>query len=316
MKKNLKKYINRTILMMIAVVFAAAGTACSNVKIADPLKNEDLVMVVNEVCSVPEGVFYLMEVKDSYPADDDAIFWNRNVGDITMEQYIKDSVKDQLIKMTSSVLMADAMAIYITDEEQTQIDAQASAAYTEISQKHRTSDYGITVDSVRDLYIKKALYNKLFDKLAENVNISISEADTKVIEINYVEIPVSVSINKAEELRSEIKSGTDFETACKAAGYEPVMDKVLKKGEMPEAFENVAYALLDGELSEIIETADCLYIIQCKEDYLVTESSANHDKVIRDARQAAFDDYYRDFAADADMRFNEDIWEKLSVPEL
>lgn len=304
--------------MIMAVITAAVMvfTGCSEIRLARPMSSKTLLTINSESCSVSEAVFRLMEVRDYYKADEDEMFWYRAIGDITFDEYIKDSVKDELLKSTASVLMSDEMALYLTEEEQNQINSDASQAYNGLADHYDLSKYDITLQTAVDLYTKKAYYNKVFNKLSENLNLEISEADTKVIEVNYVEIPVSVSINEAEEFRSEVKNGTSFQTACEAYGWEPVMNRVLMKGSMPESFEYIAYALTDGELSEIVETTECLYVIQCIEDYMISESVANNNQVMSAARKALFDEHYAEFAQGVLLRFNDSVWEDISVPEL
>lgn len=303
---------------MIAAVTAAVLllSACTEIRLAGPMSSKTLLTINDEPCSVAEAIFRLMEVRDYYKADEDDMFWYRAIGDITFDEYIKDSVKDEMLKITASVLMSDEMALYITEEEQNQIISDATEAYTGLSDHYDLAKYGITLDTAIDLYTKQAYYNKVFNKLSENINLEISEADTKVIEVNYVEIPVSVSINEAEEFRKEVRNGTSFQTACEKYGWEPVMNRVLMKGMMPESFEYIAYALTDGELSEIVETTECLYVIQCIEDYMISESVANNNQVMSAARKALFDEHYSKFAEGVLLRFNDSAWDEISVPEL
>ena len=116
----------------------------------------------------------------------------------------------------------------------------------------------------------------LYEGLSENLSLEISEADTKVIQVSYVFIPGTESYDKAEQLRKTINDGEGFEYACEHAGFEPVLGKTLMKGDMPESFERVAYALIDGEMSEVVEDGkNGYYLILCLEDYMVAESIAN-----------------------------------------
>lgn len=313
----IKNKLKNTLAIIAAVIMIAVClSACTEIRLAGPMSSKTLLTINDESCSMAEAIFRLMEVRDYYKADDDEMFWYRAIGDITFDEYIKDSVKDEMLKITSSVLMSDEMALYITEEEQNQIVADATEAYNGLVDHYDLEKYDITMDTAIDLYTKKTYYNKVFDKLSENINLEISEADTKVIEVNYVEIPVSVSINEAENFRNEVKNGTSFQTACEAYGWEPVMNRVLMKGSMPESFEYVAYALTDGELSEIVETTECLYVIQCIEDYMISESVANNNQVMSAARQELFDEHYSEFAEGVLLRFNDSAWADISVPDL
>ncbi len=318
-RHNKKEHTVKSVVTTVtAVLIICILTACSDaeIRLARPMSDSVLLTINNESCSVPEAVFRLMEVKDYYKADEDSMFWDRAIGDTTFEGYIKDSVREEMLHITASQMMSEEMALYLTDEDIADYTSRAQESYQNLAQSYDLTAYGITQSTVTELYRKQALYNKVFNKLSENINIEISESDTKVIEINYVEIPSGVSLNKAEQLRTEIKTGTSFKTACEAFGWEPVMNQVIMKGDMPAAFENVAYALIDGELSEIIETPECLYVIQCIEDYMISESVANNNRVISAARKAQFDDAYNELASRTLLRFNDEVWDEIRVAGL
>ena len=95
------------------------------------------------------------------------------------------------------------------------------------------------------------------------------------------------------------------------------MRRVISRGDMDSRFENVAYALVDGELSEVVEIGkEGYYIIQCIEDYMVSESVANKNKVISEARKEAFEEAYEEFAQNQKLRFNTEEWNKIDVESL
>ncbi len=305
-----------TALLLVTIILLPALAGCAEIRVAPPLPKDTLIVIDEVECSLAEAMFRLMEVKEIYRADEDEVFWERKIGDVNIAQYVKDAVLEEMTRATAAGIMAGEMAVYLTADECDAYLKEAEDAYNEISGSYDLRKYGITLDDVSELYRKMALYDKVFAKLSDDVTLKISQTDTKVIEVNYVELPANMSINEAEALRKEVKSGTSFETACRAAGYEPFMNCVLMKGDMPEAFENVAYALLDKELSEIVETKECLYIIQSVEDYMVTESVANNNKVLAAARKERFDTAYEAFAAEKLLRTNLSKWNKINVPEL
>ncbi len=300
---------------MALCILCLTVSGCANIKIASNLGDDILLTVNDEECTLAEAVFRLMEVMQEYDTGDGESLWDREIGDTTLDEYIKQGVLDDMKKYTSSVIIADQMAITLTQDEISALTDEANAAYAGISTVYDTEAYGITQDTVISLYKKQAIYNKLYDQLSDDLESQISESDTKVICVNYVALPADTSLNSAEELRKEILAGTDFEEACEAAGYEPVMDQVLKKGDMSSAFETVAYALTDGELSEIVETSSAMYIIECVEDYMIAESVANNNEVLAEAREEAFNDTYLEFAQEAELRVNSEEWESVNVKD-
>jgi len=161
--------------------------------------------------------------------------------------------------------------------------------------------------------IKRTYYNKVYEKLSENISMEISEADTKVIEISYVFIPSEDGIETAEKMRNEVRGGADFESVCSNYGYVPVQDLMVMKGTLQASMEDKAFALRDNEVSEIIETREGYYIIFCLEDYKVAESLANKNRMIADAKKERFQKAYEDFARSNKMRFNTSAWDEYDL---
>ena len=309
------KTLKKLFLIMQSVFMVTALCSCSELKLTGKMSSDILIEINDETCSSAEGVFRLMEVIESY-GDTDEYFFERTVGDLSMEEYLKESVKEEMIKLVSVTFIADELAIYLTDDEISEAYQAAYEAYAEISAKYDVASYNITESDAASLYEKQALYEKVYSELTDSVTMEISETDTKVIEVNFVLFPEETTIAEAEAFRVTVSGGTDFEEACTDAGYEPYMNITLKKGDMVSAFENVAFALDDGELSECTETVDGIYLIECVEDYLETESLANYNSVIAAAKDEIFQEKYDEFANGTELRFNTDFWESISAVSL
>lgn len=72
---------------------------------------------------------------------------------------------------------------------------------------------------------------------------------------------------KAEEVLAKAKAGEDFDTLISEYNEDPGMESnptgyYFGKGEMVEPFENAAYALADGEVSELVETEYGYHVIK------------------------------------------------------
>ena len=317
MKKDLAKILLKKIsLLAMAALMVFCLCSCTEIKLVRALSDDVLVQIEDESASCAMGVYCLMELIDAYADDIDDTFFSRSVGDITMEEYLKECAMEEVIMLTCIGFIADDLAVYLTDEETAAAKEEAAAAFEEISEKYDTVTYGVTQSDAQDYYEKKALYEKVYSELTDSVTMEISETDTKVIEVNFVLFPEDVDIDEAESFRLLISEGEDFETACTEAGYEPYMNITVKKGDMVSAFESVAFSLNDGELSECVETVDGIYLIECVDDYLDAESAANYNAVIMDAKDEIFENTYSAFCESVEIRTNSDYWEKVTPSAL
>lgn len=314
-KLTINKFFDKIIILTLTVILAFSLAGCSEIRLASALDDDILVQIEDETVSSAEGLFRLMELIESY-GDTDETFFARSVGDITMDEYLKESVEEEMVMLACMVFIADDLAIYLTDDEIAQSALDAEEAFFEISLEYDTTAWGITLEDVENLYEKQALYEKVYSELTDSVTMEISETDTKVIEVNFVLFPEDTTIDEAERLRAKISAGVSFESACEALGYEPYMNITIKKGDMVSAFESVAFALSDGELSECTETVDGIYLIECVEDYLEAESAANYNAVITEAKDEIFETTYSDFLNSVEIRINDSFWEDISAAGL
>jgi len=315
------KFLRMAGLILGSIFVLGLFSACGEIKIDTPMSENVLAEIGGEECPMDEAILRLLEERTLYESTDDTeLLWRREIGNENMADYIKNSVKDEMIRNTTCVLMADSMALYLTDIEINDAYDAAEKAYNKMNDMWELEKYKITLDTAKRLYYKRAIYEMIYNYVSKDLDLEISEADTKVIEVNYVFIPYSETEDRyavAESIRQGTLAGEDFEFLCNQAGYPPEMHKVISKGEMPQAFENVAFALVDYELSEVIEYGkNGYYVIQCVEDYMVTESVANKNQIISDKRKALFDEAYIDYAATKKLRFNSATWDSIQVEKL
>lgn len=310
-------FIRKTALVLSAVVFAVILlTGCSEIRLSSKGKGEFL-SVDNIILSQSEAVFALLEQKYLYEGSnkDDSI-WSKKIGSETMEEYVKEAVLDELTQWTAAVVMADKLGIYITDEDKNAAGKAAEELYERVIASSHSSTYTTDLKAARDLYVKKETYRLVFDSITQDLEETITEESTKVIEVNYCMVPVKAGYNTAQELYQNLKVSKKFEETCREAGYEPVMNKVLVRGEMNSNFDSVAFALVDGELSEVVESKDAFYIIQSVEDKLTEESAANYDETLKNAKNEKFYDYYINFAKEHKLGVDKSYWKKIKMTGL
>ncbi|MBQ9030806.1 MAG: peptidyl-prolyl cis-trans isomerase [Parasporobacterium sp.] len=311
MRRNSAKL--RIVICMAAVLLLMFLSGCTEIRVTRSLGNNTLLEINDTTCSMGTGVLALLEAKENYKDADDVLLWSRRIGETTLAEYIKDTVTDELLRYTSAEVMAQSLTVFISEEDRIRIETDAQALFDDLNSRYNLARYNITWEDAIDLLVKRTYYNKVYEKLSENISMEISEADTKAIEISYVFIPVEDGIETAERMRNEVRGGADFASVCSAYGYVPVVDLTETKGNLPAPVDAKAFALRDNEVSEIIETRDGYYIIFCMEDYKVAESIANKNRMIADARRDKFQEAYDEFARKSKMRFNTKAWDEYDL---
>ena len=315
-KKNYKKNLYRIAAALMAAVLMLLLCACAEIKITHPLGRDKLLEINDVSCTMGTAMARILEAMTEYENAEDDVLWTRIIGDKTLAQYVKDTVEDEMKKYTASQVMSKDLTVFISDAERQEADENAAHLLEVMNSRFDMSKYDISYDDVVDLYIKRTYYNKVYEKLSEDIYMQISEADTKAIEISYVFIPSADGVETAEKMRNEILGGSEFSDVCRRYGYDPVLNVIQTRGSMSSVFDSTAFALRDNETSEIIETRDGYYIIYCMEDYMVSESIANKNRVISEGKRERFREAYEEFAKKATLRFNAGEWEKIDISSI
>lgn len=291
--------------------------ACSEVKIKTSDNKDVLIQIEEGSCSRAEAVFMLMEEKARYEEGQNPEgFWDRKIGSETMNDYVKDVAIDRLTRYTAAEVLSDRLAAYPSEEAKNIAGEDAVTAWTKISGLYDVAAYGITADDVNELYYKKAVYDAVYTKITNDATVDITEDSTRVMEADYVVVPASDGEEAAEAIYQSLKEGTEFQEACAAAGYELLIGQKIKRGELNSAVDNIAFALNDGEMSEVIVSKEGFYIIHCIDDKLLIESAANYNEVMANAKEEAFKEAYYEFSKEARMSFDNGYWKKIKIDEI
>lgn len=217
----------------------------------------------------------------------DKAFLAQKVGSKTYEEQIKENVLDGLIIRQIELQQAKKRNITLTAQEKKAIEDQINQ-YKNDSQnglqfKQYLQTIGATEDEYKDQVIKSQIVSKLFDELTKNQTASMSEIESyyNSHKSDYIQVKASHILfkvsdskeeatkkKKAEEVLQMIKSGQNFEKlAKKYSEDENTKQKggdlgYFRKGEMVKEFEDVAFSLGIGEISEIVKTSYGFHIIK------------------------------------------------------
>ncbi|MEI7824572.1 MAG: peptidylprolyl isomerase [Chlorobiaceae bacterium] len=126
----------------------------------------------------------------------------------------------------------------------------------------RKKSAGVTVsyDEVMAFY---AANKEQFPLVPEEVSVSQILKYPPVSEENRAQALATI-----ERIRAELKAGADFSTLAKQYSQDPGSAKAggdlgfVPKGQLIPSFENVAYALGEGKISDIVETRYGYHLIQ------------------------------------------------------
>lgn len=328
-------FVKRAVAAILAgtVVLGATGCSCKKVYFTTGLSGNEVFKIGGVATTRQEAMLYLTCEKNLYEGSYSNEIWNQSLSEgMTLEDYVKDTVKERLAQISALNQLAKSKKISLSEKEKKRVERAAEAFYNGLTEDEiKYMDASLKV--VNTAYSKYALAQKVYDELTKDVNPEISDAEALVVKVQSIyiktysldtagnKVPFSKkdrrqAKEKADDLLKKVKSdGAEFaEIANKYSDAEKT-EYVFGKGEMVEEFEKAAYNLKDDEISKVISTDSGYYIIKCIEDYMIEETQANKEKLIEDAKSAAFEEIYRPYLDSVTSEFNDKVWDEIKFTD-
>jgi len=161
---------------------------------------------------------------------------------------------------------------------------------------------GFSLDNLRRMIKEEIIVNKMNNKIASEVSITPDDLrEIRVQHILFRTISTSESQQKeikkqAEEVLKMAKSGADFSALAEKYSQDPGSAEkggdlgFFGKGKMVKEFEDAAFSLKPGEISDLIKTDFGYHIIKMLESRPI--ENINKDEILKQKQARAFDDWY------------------------
>lgn len=331
----MKKRKKATALLLSASVLLSMLTGCAGSS-GDGMKvvlttgfNKDEVFRIETIsCTLPEMMVYLTNIQNQYESVYGAEIWNINLGDMTLEQNVKDMALAQIAQIKTMNLMAKKYQVELTAEEKEKVESIAGIYYTSLNETEIEA-MGITQDTVRGLYEEYALARKVYQYIIKDINPEISDDEARTIKVQQILLKTYATDGTGRKIEYTEKAREDvYQTACEV--WERAMngedfDELVRhynegekstdsfgKGETDPAFEKAAFNLGTGEISDIVETEEGYHIIKCISTFDREETDSNKIKIVEQRREEVFSQEYDAFVETLTRKLNEELWESIS----
>lgn len=280
---------------------------------------------------------YVLMYKDQYESFFGSEFWDEESEDgTTYGEMFKEELLDEIKQVKILALEAEANGVTLNDEEK-DICASNAQEYIESIEEDTLKKTGITADTLAEYDEDYTLYDKYKNELLKEKDVEINEDDVRQSDlfilnfetVDYDEEGEEVQVSdkkkaeqkkKAEEAYAMLKEGKDIETVAEEFGFDPDVCQMTtgKTAEADqdeyydEAFETAAFALKEGEYSEVTECRDGYYIIQ-----MITEENEEETAAaMESAEEAKADEIFMPMLEEMEEKYevtmNEENWDKIS----
>jgi len=291
---------------------------------------EDEVFRINTLsCTRSEMNIYLTNMANAYEATFGEQIWSTSAGNTTIEDAFKETVLAKVTRIKVLNLLAKEEKITLSGDEKKSLK-KAAKAYMKTLSKNEKTELGADEELVFQMYSEYALAEKVYNSIVDEVNFEISDDDARSITVeqifiktyhedthgrltDYSEAAKAEAKERALAIREMAVTESDFESLCALYNEEDESTHTYRRGEMPEAYENVAFSLEEGEISYVITTDDGYYIVKCISTYERKATAENKEAIINEAKRKAFEEKYNEFLPNVIANINEKEWENIKI---
>ena len=291
-------------------------------------EKDEIFRIETMSCTLPEIMVYLTNIQNQYESAYGTEIWNINLGDMTLEQNVKDIALAQIAQIKTMNLMAKQYQVELTDEEKAQAK-EAAKTYYSLLNETEIEAMGIDEKTVVSLYTEYAIAEKVYRYIIKDINPEISDDEARTITIQHILIKTYAldgtgkkieytqkaredAYQTAYEVWEKAAAGEDFDELIRRYSEDEKSTYSFGKGEMDPAFEKAAFNLGTDECSDIVETESGYHIIKCISTFDKEETDSNKVKIVEQRRAEVFGQEYDAFVKTLTRKLNEELWESVS----
>ncbi|MGN0349206.1 MAG: peptidyl-prolyl cis-trans isomerase [Roseburia sp.] len=260
-------------------------------------------------CSTKEARVYLANYQNIYGTAYGLDLWQHDFGDDALVDYVKNVALAELTRVYCMDLLAESRGITLTEEEKKKTEEAGKEYYESLSREERAY-MDVSKSDVKKYYMHYALAAKLYSSLTDGINEEVSDDEARVMEIMQIFVTDS---GKAWEISAKLSSGDDFVTVANNYNELATIQVTIARDDVPPAVEEIAFAMDNNEISEMIAAENGYYFIKCLNKYNVELTEANKSNIVEKREKAAFDDVYNEYVSSLTSSINEEVWESITL---
>ncbi len=299
-----------------------------------PNSGELMLMVGDTKVYYNEAMVYLKSAQENYETDYGNNIWQADIlgnGD-TFGSMIKDEVIRQITEI--KVIRAEAAkeGLSLTEEELADANAYAKEHYEGLTSQD-IDKYLITEELLRQIYADNLLAEKVFEHETINVDNEVSDLEAKQITVQQMliystgqdeqgkTVPLSAeekaeAYEKVQNLLEQAKTAEDFYALAETNSESDQIEYTFGRGQGPEefsdSFEQAAFTLKTGQVSNIITTDYGWHILYCVSDNNVDATIQKKEEIIDGRRSELFANLYAGWTENYDVIVNSEAWDTVS----
>ncbi len=314
-------------LLLPAFLSGCAENAEKEIVFTSSFGADEVFRIETKKCSLAEMEIYMKASGDQYQEIFGSEIWTRNLNGMTLGQELKSVTLARLSQIKAMNLLAEDRGISLDEEEEEKVSSAAARFFD--GMKNGNSQISANEALITNMYREYALADKTYRQITQDVDPEISDDEARSITVRQILIRTSTvneygeripygpemkaeARKKAENILEELRNGGDFDTLAEIWNEDSEVQYTFGRGTMPEAFEETAFNMETGQISDIVETEYGYHILLCVSTFDQEETDANKERIVRERKKAAFDEVYDSFAETLHSTLNDELWYTIS----
>lgn len=329
MKQLVKRIASGLLVCILWTMTGCADDENKKVVLTTGFEKNEVFRIEDVSCMLPEVMVYLTNTQNQYEQVYGEEIWETGVGDITLEENVKDIVLAKIARIKTLNLMAKENDVVLNDAEMNKVKVAADEYYDSLSETEREL---LNIDKalVTSLYEECALADKVCEYILADINPEVSDDEARSVTVEHIFMKtymldgsgekISYTAATKKKVYDEMKDVLEMAQSGEYS-FKSLMDEYNEaelntisfgKGEVDKAFEEAAFNMETNELSGIIEGEDGYYIIKCINTFDREETDANKLKIMEKRREEAFHQEYESFVTSLTRDLNDKLWEEIT----
>ncbi len=293
---------------------------------SDFIENE-VFRLEGRPCMKNEIMLYLANSENGYSEVFGEGIWEVPVGGGTLEDSYKDNILARIAQIKTMNLLAEELSVSLENDEEAKVKAAAREYYESLSDAEKNY-LDVDMETVAKLYGEFAVANKLYETITRDVNPEISDDEARTITVRTILVKTykqdragnrieynaeekKSALRRIAEAQQRISDGEAFEVVAADYNEDTGSEYSFGRGVMPGEFEEAAFNLGVGEVSDIVETEYGYHLIYCVSTFNPEETDANKVKIVEKRKQEAFNEVYDSFVTTLTSNLNKPLWDSI-----
>ncbi len=313
------KHVHFIFVIILALIFTGCGIVRKNPEVE---KNSAVAKVNGEVIVKEEFTRNLQLYRNSYEQQYGKDVWDKDIEgkkliDVVKEQVIEKMILDRLV-----LEQAAEQGIEVSREE-IEEEIQSIKGYFEGEEKFLEflNTQNLSEEKLKEQVKKDLIIYRYKEKIVEDVTVSEEDIknyyDNNIKEFKEDQVKASHILldteEDAQEVLEKIENGEDFSKLAEEYSVDPNAKSTkgdlgyFGYGQMVQPFEEAAFALEVGEVSDIVKTQFGYHIIKVFDKKIVDPTPFSEVKesirsrLVYNAREMKYNEHLNKLREEADV---------------